>query len=240
MPVFHHLAAVETEEGPMPVYVAYPEGPGPFPAVVIISGQPGPSSPEFLGCERLAQHGYVGATFDLMHRGPTIHSFAEQGPRRQALTDPQTVMDMNAGFAYLQSLPFVQGDSLGIAGFCMGGRVAYMMATQRSDLGLIVDAYGSGIFEEMGAAAPSAGTANISCPVLILNGDNDPVCPVDEVNQVKAELDRLGKYSEVHFYPGIGHGFMTRGPREVTEDAWERILVWCDRYLTRQPAAATA
>jgi dienelactone hydrolase len=149
-------------------------------------------------------------------------------------------MDMNTGLDYLKSLPFVQGDSLAIAGFCMGGRVAFMMATLRSDLRVVIDAYGSGIFEEMGAAAPSAGAANIGCPVLILNGDADPVCPVEEVNQVKSELDRLGKVSEVHFYPGVGHGFMTRGPKEVTEDAWERMFVWFDRYMAREPAAARA
>jgi dienelactone hydrolase len=44
MPIFHHLAVVDTEDGPMPMYIAYPEGPGPFPAVAVISGQPGPSS----------------------------------------------------------------------------------------------------------------------------------------------------------------------------------------------------
>lgn len=240
MAIFHHLAAVDTEDGPMPVYVAYPEGPGPFPAVVVISGQPGPSSPEFLGAERLAEHGYVGAVFDLMHRGPTIHFFAEQGPRRAALTDPQTIMDMNAGLAYLQELPFVQGDSLGIVGFCMGGRVAYMMATLRPDLRAVADLYGGGVLEAMGASAPIEATANIRCPVLILNGDADPVCTPDQVRKVAAELDRLGKVHEVHFYPDVGHGFMSRGPKEVTEDAWARTLGWFDRYLVRQPALVQA
>jgi carboxymethylenebutenolidase len=240
MPIFHHLAAVATDEGPMPMYVAYPEGPGPFPAVAVISGQPGPSSPEFLGAERLAQHGYVGAVFDLMHRGPTIHSFEEQGPRRRALTDPQTVMDMNAGFDYLKSLPFVQSDNLGIVGFCMGGRVAYMMATMRPDLRAAADLYGGGVLEAMGAPAPIEATANIRCPVLILNGDADTTCTPDEVHRIAAELQRLGKVHEVHFYPKVGHGFMSRGPKEVTEDAWERTLAWFDRYLAREPALARA
>ena len=55
MATFHHLAAVDTPDGPMPTYLAYPEGPGPFPAVAIISGQPGPSTPEFLAAERLVE-----------------------------------------------------------------------------------------------------------------------------------------------------------------------------------------
>jgi carboxymethylenebutenolidase len=222
------------------MYVAYPEGPGPFPAVVVISGQPGPSSPEFLGAERLAQHGYVGAVFDLMHRGPSIHSAAEQGERRRALTDPQTVMDMNAGFDYLRSLPFVQSDNMGIVGFCMGGRVAYMMATLHPDLRAAADLYGGGVLEAMGAPAPIEATSNIRCPILILNGDADTTCTPDDVRRVAAELERLGKVHEVHFYPNVGHGFMSRGPKEVTEDAWGRTLAWFDRYLVREPALAGA
>lgn len=240
MPVYHHLAAVPTEEGPMPVYLAYPEGPGPFPAAVIISGQPGPSSPEFLGAERLAQHGYVGVVFDLMHRGPTVHSFADQGVRRRAYTDEQTIMDMNAGISYLQSLPFVQADNLGITGFCMGGRVAYLMATLRPELRAVADVYGGGILEGMGGPAPIEATANIRCPVLILNGERDTVCTPDEVRKVAAELARFGKVHEVHFYPEADHGFMSRGSKDVIEDAWARTLAWFDRYLLREPALAGA
>jgi carboxymethylenebutenolidase len=175
-----------------------------------------------------------------MHRGPTIHSGEEQGPRRRALTDQQTIMDMNAGFEYLKSLPFVQGDNLGIMGFCMGGRVAYMMATLRSDLHAAADLYGGGVLEAMGAAAPIEATANIQCPILILNGDADTTCTAEEVRGIAAELERLGKVHELHIYPGVGHGFMSRGSREVIEDAWERTLAWFDRYLAHKPALARA
>ena len=54
-------------------------------------------------------------------------------------------MDMNAGFDYVKALPFVPSDTLGIVGFCMGGRVAYMMATLRPDLRAAADLYGGGI-----------------------------------------------------------------------------------------------
>jgi dienelactone hydrolase len=57
---------------------------------------------------------------------------------------------------------------------------------------------------------------------------------------VAAELDRLGKVHEVHFYPNVGHGFMSRGPREVTEDAWGRTLEWFARYLARELAPVQA
>ncbi|HEY3116861.1 MAG TPA: dienelactone hydrolase family protein [Chloroflexota bacterium] len=240
MPIYQHQATVETEDGPMSMFMSYPEGPGPFPAVFVISGQPGPATPEFLGAERLAQHGYVGVVPDLLHRGPTVHAYAEQGPRRRALADQQTIADMNAAMSYLQSQPYIQANNLGITGFCMGGRVAFMMAALRPEFRAAVDCYGGGILQGIGGPAPIESTANIHCPVLVLNGEADTVCTVDEVNQVVAELNKFGKVNEVHWYPGADHAFMARGPKEDMEDAWARSLAWFDRYLVRTPALAQA
>ena len=103
MPINHDFAIIDTPDGPMTMFCAYPDGEGPFPAAIVISGQPGPSSPEILGAEVLANQGYVGCAIDLMHRGPAIHANADQVARRQGLTDAQTIMDMNAGIDYLKS-----------------------------------------------------------------------------------------------------------------------------------------
>jgi carboxymethylenebutenolidase len=241
MPINHDLAVIETADGPMVMYCAYPDGPGPFPAVVVISGQPGPSSPEFLGAEILASNGYVGCAIDLMHRGPAIHSNEDQVARRQELADAKTIMDMNAGLDYLNSLPFVQRGNLGIAGFCMGGRVAYMMAGLRPDIRAITSLYGGGIYIGHDGPAPIERTANIDCPVLILNGENDRVITADECRKIEAELKLHGKTVDLHIYPGTGHAFMaTRGSKEVSDDAWFRQVAWFDKYLVREPALAQA
>ncbi|HZT08939.1 MAG TPA: dienelactone hydrolase family protein [Chloroflexota bacterium] len=239
MPINHDFAIIDTSDGPMVMYCAYPDGPGPFPAAIVISGQPGPSSPEILGAEILANRGYVGCAIDLMHRGPAIHSNEDQQARRRNLTDDKTITDMHAGLDYLKSLPFVQADSLGIVGFCMGGRVAYMMAGLRNDLGAIASLYGSGIYVGYGGPAPIERTADINCPVLILNGDKDRVITPDECHKIAGELQRHGKTVEVHIYPDTGHAFMaTRGSKEVSDDAWFRTLAWFDRYLAKKPALA--
>src|SRR5579871_4392982 len=232
MPINHDFAIIDTADGPMVMFCAYPDGPGPYPAVIVVSGQPGPSSPEILGAEILANQGYVGCAIDLMHRGPAIHSNEDQVARRRNLTDDGTIMDMNAGLDYLNSLPFVQTRNLGIAGFCMGGRVAYMMAGVRPDLHAITSLYGSGIYEGYGRKAPIAYTANINCPVLILNGENDRVITPDECRKIESELKAHDKIVETHFYPNTGHAFMaTRGSKEVSDDAWFRQIAWFDRYF---------
>ncbi len=242
MPINHDFAIIETEDGPMVMYCAYPDGPGPFPAVIVISGQPGPSSPEILGAEILANQGYFGCAIDLMHRGPAIHSNADQVARRQELADAKTIMDMNAGLDYLNSLPSVQRGNLGIAGFCMGGRVAYMMGGLRSDIRAIASLYGSGIYEGHGGPAPIDRTATIDCPVLILNGNDDRVITADEARKIAAALEQHDKTVDIHIYPGTGHAFMaTRGSKELSDDAWFRMLGWFDRYLgAKKPELAQA
>jgi carboxymethylenebutenolidase len=241
MPINHDYAIIDTPDGPMVMYCAYPDGPGPFPAAIVISGQPGPSSPEILGAEILANRGYVGCAIDLMHRGPAIHTNEDQVARRHSLTDDKTIMDMNAGIDYIKSRPFVQSDAIGIVGFCMGGRVAYMMAGLRPDISAIASLYGSGIYQGYGGPAPIERTANINCPVLILNGDKDRVIAPEECSRIADELKEHGKTVDVHIYPDVGHAFMaTRGSREASDDAWFRTLDWFDRYLAKKPALAYA
>lgn len=219
----------------MPMYIAMPEGAPPHPAILVIQGMHGATSFDFGAAERLAEHGYVAAVPDLLHRGPICLSMKELENRYEALTDPEISADMNTAFDYLQRQPYVQADRLGIMGFCMGGRASYMMAALRPDLRAAVDLYGGRTMERMAAPAPFDLTPNIGCPILILDGDEDQHPTPSEVHKIEAELTRYGKVHEVHIYSGVGHAFMTsqgaRRRQDVIDDAWDRLLGWFERYL---------
>jgi carboxymethylenebutenolidase len=60
--------ATKVTGGTMKLYVSRPDGPGPFPGVVVIQGQRGVDRfiEEFT--QRLAVEGYVAAAPDLYHR----------------------------------------------------------------------------------------------------------------------------------------------------------------------------
>ncbi len=152
------------------MYIAAPEGAGPHPAILVIQGMHGATSFDFSVAERLAEHGYVGAVPDLFHRGPGCCSFEQLERRLEALSDSQIIADVNTAFGYLQNRTYVQGDRLGIMGFCMGGRASYMMAALRPDLRAAADLYGGSILEGVGGPAPFDLTPNIHCPILILDG----------------------------------------------------------------------
>jgi len=226
----------------MPIYIASPEGHGPHPAVLVIQGMHGANSYEFGVAERLSNAGFIGVVPDMFHRGPACFSNEELEQRRRGFNDPQKIGDVNAAITHLQSLPFVQGDRLAIMGFCMGGRTSYLMATQRPDLRCAADFYGGGVLLGEDGPSPFDMTANIRCPILVLDGEEDQHPSPDEVRKLDAELQRHGVVHETHIYPGVGHAFMSgRGPRanpEVQEDAWSRLMDWFNKYLVAEPVAA--
>ena len=56
--------------------------------------------------------------------------------------------------------------------------------------------------------APIEYTADISCPVLGIFGNDDQSPTRGDVDETEAELKRHGKNYEFHRYDGAGHGFV--------------------------------
>src|SRR5438874_857029 len=69
---------------------------------------------------------------------------------------------------------------------------------------------------------------NGRCPMLILQGENDPRVPKEESDQVDERLRALGRRVEYVVYPDEGHGFTKR---DNAEDAYGRILDFLTREL---------
>ena len=240
MPSYHHFISLTTPGGAMPVYIAAPEGRGPHPAVLVIQGMHGVEAFELSVAERLAEHGYVGAVPDLFHRGPACFLREELDQRRRGMSDPQVIGDVSATMRYLQEQPYVRADRIGIIGFCMGGRVSYLMAATSAEIRVAADFYGDGVLRGEEGPAPFELTSRIRCPVAIFDGEEDPHPSPEEVRKIEAELARHGVVHEVHIYPGVGHGFMSaQGARrraDVIEDAWSCLLSWLAQPLASEVA----
>jgi carboxymethylenebutenolidase len=243
MTAYHHFVSLETPDGPMATYVAAPEGQAPRPGVLVIQGMHGIASFELSVAERLAEAGFVAAVPDMFHRGPACFTNEELGQRRRGdVSDPQVHADVNTTLEFLQSRPYVDADRIGVVGFCMGGRVSYLVAATNPTIRAAADFYGGGIHRGEDGPAPIELTSNIRCPVIIFDGEEDEHPSPDEVRRTGAELARLGKVHEVHIYPEVGHGFLSAtGPRrraEAIDDAWSRLLGWFTQYVATEPVAA--
>jgi dipeptidyl aminopeptidase/acylaminoacyl peptidase len=70
--------------------------------------------------------------------------------------------------------------------------------------------------------------ANVQTPMLLLHGESDIRCPVEQSEQFFTALRRLGQTAIFVRYPGEYHGLVK--PRNVA-DRWERTLAWFDEYL---------
>ncbi len=152
------------------------------------------------------------------------------------LRDPSIVSDVNAAIEHTKALPEAHADRMGITGYCMGGRVTYLMAAKNPDLKAAVVCWGGNIMVPWGEGpAPFELSKDIGCPVLGLFGEEDPNPSPADVAKLDAELTKLGKAHEFHSYAGAGHAFMNEGRpsyrQEATDDAWKKCVAWFDAYL---------
>ena len=230
---------LQVDGEPMRTYVSMPDVAGPHPGVVVIMEAFGVNGHMQKVTDRLAQAGYVAVCPDLYHRiGPdVVLPYGDPKVREVMgqLTDAQIIADGNTAIAYLQQNPQVT-DKIGIVGFCVGGRISYLMAGVHPALAAAVVYYGGRILIPFGAGpAPIERTPHIQCPVLGLFGSLDQNPSVEDVRTIEAALQQAGKTYQFHIYEGAGHGFncdeRASYHPQAAADAWQKTLAWFATYL---------
>ena len=227
--------SITVDGGEMHCYVSAPDGAGPHPAVVVIQHAGGVDEFVRSMADRFAEVGYVAVTPDLYHREDPNTS-DDPLTRMGRLRDASIVADVSAAIDHGKTLANVRPDRIGITGYCMGGRVTYLMAAHSSDFRAAVVCWGGNIMAPWGdGSAPFDLTDRISCPILGLFGEDDANPAPADVTKLDAELTRLGKTHEFLSYAGAGHAFMNAGRpsyrEEAAKDAWQKTVAWFDRYL---------
>lgn len=112
----------------MTMYAALPNGSGPHPAVVIAFHVGGLDDFDRKMADQLAEAGFVAVVPDLFHR---FSKEVMDGPRLDRLghlKDADIIADMNAAVDFLTANSAIDNDRIGVTGFCMGGRIAWLMA----------------------------------------------------------------------------------------------------------------
>ncbi|MDD2326394.1 MAG: dienelactone hydrolase family protein [Alphaproteobacteria bacterium] len=108
------------------------------------------------------------------------------------------VRDLLGTLAHIRQMPEC-GGKVGTVGYCLGARLAYLMAT-RSDVDCAVSYYGVGIdkmLDEM---------YDIRSPYLIHLAENDKLMPPSTQQRITTVLAK-NKHITVHVYPCAEHGF---------------------------------
>src|SRR5262245_45771504 len=140
---------LKVDQSIMPLYTSLPESGGPVPGVVVVHGQSGLESFIKDTTHMLALQGYAAVAPNLYHRdGPDCK---DDNPTRKArLRDETIISDITAATQFLKNHRRIDGARLGIVGFCMGGRIVYLMSAASQDLKAGVMFYGGGTMVNFG------------------------------------------------------------------------------------------
>ncbi len=221
----------------MDMYAALPDGPGPHPAVVIAFHVGGLDDFDRKMADQLADAGFVAVVPDLFHR---FSREVMDGPRLDRLghlKDADIISDMNAAVGFLTSNSAINDDRIGVTGFCMGGRIAWLMAASNQIFKSTVPFYGGNIMGNWGPGdTPFSMANNINCPMLFHFGSEDGNPSVADRDTFDKELTRLGKNFEFHTYEGAGHAFMDytnpdRHHEASAAVAWPRTIDFFNKHL---------
>ena len=88
--------------------------------------------------------------------------------------------------------------------------------------------------------SPLTYAANVETPVLLLHGEDDARCPIEQSEQYFVALSRLGKEVELVRFPGSAHGFTRTGHPRMREEYLTRLLAWMDRHVGAQRSEVPA
>lgn len=196
-------------------------------------------------CDRLAEAGYVAIAPALFHRehpNPKLGYGDNDVPARTrymgALRDDEIIEDINQTVIWTQSEQFrrTNGQPIGIVGFCVGGRIAYLAATSCPGLSAAVCYYPGRVLVPFGdGPAPIDLTSQIKIPVMGNFGGKDENPSPADMATIEAKLKEAGVTYDFKSYPDAGHGFNCdeRGSYHEASaaDAWARTVSFFQQHV---------
>src|SRR5262245_29816488 len=184
---------------------------------------------------RFAAEGYLVVTPHLFHRLPTqLFSYDDIAAAKRtlaAVSTEEALADMKVAQSWLETSDGAQDVPVATVGFCFGGKIAFWAAVSQPRLAAAVCFYGAGIGAEHDASAPVNLANQISCPVLAIYGESDPMISPAEVEGVRKALETAGVAHQVKVYEGAGHGFFCDSrpasyKADAAADAWDHTLAF--------------
>lgn len=216
-----HIGKEETIAG-VPVYVTGPQSAS--AAVILISDVFGYKTPLLLKlADKVAAAGYLTFVPDLLHGDPFMGGLpghAEWKAKHSPTGEPVTVTKN-----LVEVVKKTKGiDSVGLAGFCWGAKVAVCVGKEKTHVKAVVQLHPS--------AVEASDYEQVVVPIAVL------AAPTDGVEQYEALLaSRTEAASFVKVFPGVGHGWTVRYA-ETDESAVKKaseahalMLDWFAKYL---------
>lgn len=190
-------------------YLALPSA-GTGPGLVIAQEIFGVNATMREVADAYAQEGYVALVPDLFWRqqpgielGYTPDDWQRAFALYKGFDEARGVDDIQAAISVLRQRAEVPGGQVGVLGFCLGGKLAYLAAC-RTDADVAVGYYGVGIEAALDEAA------RVKVPLLLHIAEKDGFCPPEARAQIVQALAGHPKV-QLQVYPGVDHAFARTG-----------------------------
>lgn len=227
---------IDVDGVPMSAYVAEPEAPGTYPAILVFMEIFGVNRHIQDVTRRIAKEGYVAIAPDYYHRvapdiqlGYTAEDIQIGREYKDQVSQANMLADAQAALAWLKRHPKVDSQAkIGSVGFCFGGYVAYVVATL-PEIGATASFYGAGIARDLpGKEEPPVDKSEeINGFMLCLFGENDASIPQEDIRMIEQSLVRARVPNKITVYPDADHGFFcdqraSYNP-EAAFSAWQEV-----------------
>lgn len=235
MAIIEEQIDLPVDEGTMATVIYRDGDNAPRPAIVLLHDAHGLTQSTLDIARGLSQEGFVVAAPDCYHRVGRMRTDEEpNAPEgnmwlREGMTNEGHLSDMNKLAAHLKGQPYVLPGDIGVTGFCLGGRIAFLAATQGTGFGPSVPFYMTRTWQP-DPAAPDSPTplsqANVRHPMLAFFPSLDAQNPPERIDEICKAL--AGTPFEAVVVEGAEHGFVqpaspgfhpVEGPR-----AWQRCI----------------
>lgn len=210
---------IQTPAGSCGVTLSLPDGPGPWPGVVMYPDAGGARPAIRQMAQRLAALGYAVLVPDVYYRSGSWApfdmktAFGDESERNRlfgmmrAITPEVMAADARAFFDYLESRPEVRGQRFGTTGYCMGGRTSLIVAGRLPDrVAAAMSFHGGGLAATTDPGSPHLQADRIRAAVYVGGAENDPSYTVEDEERLNRALTDAGVEHVMEWYPAA-HGF---------------------------------
>lgn len=233
---------IATADGTMPSFSCWPDGDGPFPAIVFYMDAPGIRDELHDMARRLAAEGYYVILPDLFYRFGTLRfPFRDDNTRKiwhtamANLSNAAVMDDTRAMLAHMEDLDVVKPGAKACIGYCMSGRLVTTAAGTFPDtFAACASLYGVGIVTDKEDSAHRL-VKHIKGEMYFGFAEVDGTVPDFVLPTLTAELDAHAIKYTLEVHPGTGHGFCFPS-RDVYDEAaaekvWTHFMNMCGRIL---------
>ncbi len=205
-----------------PAYLSAPTEKDKWPAVVMLHSFNGLEPGYKTLAEGLASEGFVVVA-------PEWQTF-NKTPSNEVVG--QLIRD---AVVFLKNRDDVNTDTMGLVGFCAGGRYTMLFLPQmefKSGVAFYGFPYSGGFLNE---SKPADFISRLKAPLLMIHGTHDQASKISDIYRYATDLNASGKYFELKVYYGEPHGFMVENGQLSqsfpAKDAYWQMVTFFNRTL---------